>query len=126
MTAIALGRPIRFVAVQWVEDQWDHDHPTLLLEPMIRYSPNGQSVERMIEDAVEEIGEAFRQGIKLEDEDVTKEFDWRKWSIDKITRLAFKILSGRSIPGYRAISRWHHFAREDGDIVWWEVSPPGT
>lgn len=35
-------RVVRFVALAWNED-WEFDHPTVLLEPIRKYSPWGRS-----------------------------------------------------------------------------------
>jgi hypothetical protein len=81
---------IEFLAISWDEPHWDFDYPTLLLEPVIQYSPNGDAAEFMIEDAT--ISLCCDE--TLEDEDFSEEEDWRGWKLSRIKRVAKRRLAG--------------------------------
>lgn len=120
--SIPLGTPIRFVCVRW-DDGWEFDCPVVLLEPVIRYSPNGCSSENMIEDACEDIileldgylGKVNTLGSS--DEDVSREFGWRGWSLDNLRKTADSILSGKGPKRtkYRVTETWRQFVKAEND-----------
>lgn len=39
---------VEFIALEWHEPQWEFDHPTVILSPIIQYSPNGTSAETTV------------------------------------------------------------------------------
>lgn len=90
------GQPVRFLAVEWREP-WEFDHPTAVLEPVFRYSPNGTSPESMTEDAAIDIcldaekGRPTRAGMHPSD---VKEFAWRGWDVDELRGAAEAVLRG--------------------------------
>lgn len=119
-----LGQPIRFLAAEWRED-WEFDHPTVLLEPVFRYSPNGESPEGMIEDAAIDIavaadhGDAVRAEMHHSDR---KEFDWRGWDLAALREAAEAVLRGepaRFGVGYVGVlEQTVVFREQKGDVVW--------
>lgn len=77
------GDIVDFVGISWNEKEWDFDHPTVLLSPVVRYSPNGDSVESLIEDVACEL--SWEDDV--EDEDVEDEFEWRGWKLSNLRRV---------------------------------------
>lgn len=93
------GTVITVKALEWRED-WEFDHPTVILSPVRRYSPNGDSIAQM----VEELGiDACVDG-ELEDENMDDEFEWRGWSWKRLNRVFREALKGKVFPRkeYRA------------------------
>lgn len=87
------GDVIEFLAISWNEPQWEFDHPTLVLKPVIRYSPNGTSPETMIEDLAIDLA----CGYDIQNEDVSEEFKWRRWDLKRISKIAEDILEGKDV-----------------------------
>jgi hypothetical protein len=87
------GDVVTFLAISWDEPQWDFDYPTVVLEPCISYSPNGNAPESMIED----MAISLCCGDDLEDENVSEEFDWRGWKIPTIHKAAKAALQGKDV-----------------------------
>ena len=121
MTAICLGVPLRFLAFEWRE-HWEYDHPSVLLEPVFRYSPNGTPIENIIEDAVIDICLALESG-----EDIQrtmhaaerKEFRWRRWSLRAMRKAAESQLSGRKVAigtGYTRVLEQIYKLKQDGEV----------
>ncbi len=92
-------KPIRFVTIEWRED-WEFDHPTALIEPVVRYSPNGNPPESMIEDAAIDIVCDMDQNVStpLSYPGDAKEFAWRGWDLEKIRAVAESYLKGDKVP----------------------------
>jgi len=88
---ITNGDIVDFLAISWNEYQWEFDYPTIVLEPVIRYSPNGESCCDMIED----IAINLSCGIKTDNEDLTYEFDWRGWNLARLKRVVRERLNGK-------------------------------
>ena len=86
------GDVIEFLAISWDEFHWEFDHPTVILKPVISYSPNGESCDRMIED----MAINFCCNEDLKDEDVSVEFDWRRWKLSTLRRVAKERLAGKT------------------------------
>lgn len=87
----------------WRESHWEFDHPTVLLSPILRYSSNGDSIERMVEDlAIDGCVDG-----ELESHDVSREFEWRGWSLNNLKRNYNLALKGKKFPEkcYRA-EKW--------------------
>lgn len=86
------GDKIEFVGISWNEPHWEFDHPTVVLEPSIRYSPNGITCENMFEDLA--IDMSIDEKI-LDSEDVSIEFDWRGWKLNRLKRVAKERFEGK-------------------------------
>lgn len=118
---LELDKPVRFLALEWRED-WEFDHPTVLLEPVVRYSPNGVSGESIMEDAMIDLALAagsqarIQAGLSYSEK---KEFDWRGWSLKNLKRVAAQSLAGKEFPvrGYHATEHFVVFTKNDrGEI----------
>lgn len=81
---------IEFLAISWNEG-WEFDYPTVLLEPIIRYSPNGDPCDSMIEDTAIDLS----LGDELKNEDVSEEFEWRGWSLKNLKKVAKERINGK-------------------------------
>ena len=88
---IKAGDTVDFVAISWTEPQWDFDYPTVLLEPIIRYDPNGGGCWGIIENTA--IDYCGFDG--MEDEDVSQEFNCRGWKLDRLKKVAKDRISGK-------------------------------
>lgn len=120
---ITLGIPVRFRAVEWRED-WEFDHPSCLLLPVVRYSPNGDDCERMIEEAAIDIAIGMETGKHARDEIVSREFEWRGWSMNRLRTVAAQALRGHRFPRkqYRAVEKFIVFERNtEGEVDFKEV-----
>ena len=82
---------IEFVAISWDEHHWEFDYPTVVLKPFIAYSPNGNCPETMIED----MGINICCGDDIQNEDVSEEFEWRRWSLSRLKRVVKDRLNGK-------------------------------
>lgn len=121
-----LGKPVRFLAVEWRE-HWDFDHPTVLIEPVFRYSPDGESLDGIIEDAAIDVciaaekGEGVRVGIHPSTQ---KEFDWREWDVEQLRTVAEARLGGEEVEfgiGYVGVLEQIVVFRKGGDEIIWDV-----
>lgn len=127
-----VGKPIRFLAIEWRED-WEFDNPACLVEPVFRYSPNGTPLENMIEDAAIDIA------INTENDEGTtidlspgdlKEFEWRGWTADAIRAAAEAKLRGEDVKlgtqGVIVEEVWLVFRDDDGDgqLEFYDVPAP--
>ncbi len=95
------GDVVEFNVLLWHEPQWDFDHPTVVLAPVVAYSPNGKSAENMIEDIcidlcvevdLEADGEKSKE---ITDEDVATEFTWRRWDIKRMKKVFANRMVGK-------------------------------
>lgn len=91
MKKIKNGDIVEFLAISWNEPQWEFDYPTVVLKPVIRYSPNGTSPDGMIEDLALDM---CCDG-KIMNEDVSEEFKWRKWQLRTLNKVAKERLNGK-------------------------------
>jgi len=90
MAQIKAGDKVKFLAISWDEPHWEFDHPTVVLKPLIRYSPNGEGCEGLIEELAIDICVE-----DVEDEDISEEFDWRKWKLSTLNKVAKERLEGK-------------------------------
>jgi len=81
---------IEFVAISW-DDGWEFDHPTVVLKPVIQYSPNGDPCESLIEDMAINLS----CGDDLENEDISDEFEWRGWSLSRLKKVVKDRIAGK-------------------------------
>lgn len=85
------GDIIEFLAISW-DEGWEFDHPTVVLKPIIEYSPNGNSCEEMIED----MAISFCCNEDVEDDEFFKdECDWRGWKLPTLKKVAKERLQGK-------------------------------
>lgn len=123
---IKAGDTVEFIALKWNEPQWEFDHPTVVLSPVVMYSPNGTSPESMIEDICIDLCINADSGESVEklDEDVTKEFEWRRWDVSRMKTVAKNRLNGKSdwcSKGARAAKVTVKFVKE-GEETSFEVT----
>lgn len=72
-------RIIKFTTIEWLAN-WEFDRPIVILEPYIRYGfHNG---EDLVEDLALTIAMDKEHNETTEDEDISREFAWRGWSIE--------------------------------------------
>jgi hypothetical protein len=118
------GVPVRFLALEWQEG-WELDHPSVLLEPVVRYSPYGDSCEKVIKDAVLGVAIDYGFGLPTMHRDVGDEFAWQKWSLAWLHRVAVACLAGKQFPTkqYRAVERWVVFRKSADGAVDFEYAP---
>jgi hypothetical protein len=100
------GMEIIVTGVEWRED-WEFDHPTVLLTPVRRYSPYGDSPEQMVESLA--IDAAVDGEIK--DHDDAAEFEWRGWSWKRLAAVYRRCFAGANFPrkqyqAFRAVVRF--------------------
>lgn len=87
------GTEVIVRVLEWREN-WEFGHPTLILSPVIRYSPNGDSPEEMVESlGINGCVDGFLSG-----EDVNQEFSWRKWNLKKFNTVYYEALRGKKFP----------------------------
>lgn len=75
------GDIIQVVAISWDEPEWEYDYPTVIVEPIIRYSEEGLHPEQMIEDLAIDlcIGD-------VESED-GEAYEWRGYKISTLKKV---------------------------------------
>lgn len=108
------GDTLTFISLRWNEAHWEFDHPTVVISPFVRYSPNGLAPEQMIEDLAIDLccGE-------VKNHDYSDEFTWRGWSLGKLKRVANERLSGKDTWksfGARALMQKVRFKEVDGSM----------
>jgi hypothetical protein len=94
---IKKGDIVEFVVLEWHEPQWEFDHPTVMLLPIVQYSPS-TSAETMIEDLCIDLAieaDTIESPKEIESEDVYKEFEWRGWSLKRMITVAKNRLKGK-------------------------------
>lgn len=114
------GEVIEFICLEWHEAHWEFDHPTVVLSPLISYSPNGTPSERMIEDMCIDLSIEMDavEPRDMKDEDVSDEFKARRWNITQMKRVAKERLSGEKTwesKGARATKTKVKFYTIDGE-----------
>lgn len=113
---IKSGDTIEFIALEWREPQWEFDHPTVVLKPCFNYSPNGDSMEKMIEDMAID----FCCDEDIQDEDYSEEFNWRRWKVKNMLKTAINRLKGKDdwkSRGARVMKRKIFFYQDEGEIT---------
>jgi hypothetical protein len=122
---LPLGQPLRFLAFSW-DEQWKSDCPSVVLAPVVRYSPNGEDPEDLIEEVAEELCELAACGQSLSPDLPTTdlgEFAWRGWNVEDIRAAAEAKLRGEKVSRrYRfgeAVELWLTFqhVEEDDEVV---------
>jgi hypothetical protein len=111
---IKSGHVVEFNVLLWHEPQWEFDHPTVILAPVVAYSPNGKSAEKMIEDiCIDLCVEAdLENGKDIEDEDVSVEFNWRGWDVKRMNKVFANRMAGKedwkskSAKAYKAVVKF--------------------
>ena len=93
MIEVKDGTEIIVKVLEWHEG-WEFDHPILVLSPVIRYSPNGESAEYMAED----LGIDLCVDGKAENHDYTSEFEWRGWKLDYLNKVYSQARKGKKFP----------------------------
>lgn len=86
---------VDFIALEWREPQWEFDHPTVVLSPVVSYSPNGESSEKMIEDICISLCINADDETDMKDQDVSEEFKWRKWDFKTMKKVAKAKVAGK-------------------------------
>lgn len=86
-----IGDVIEFICLSWTEAQWEFDHPVVVLKPILKYSPNGDGRDNMIEDMAFDLC----CGDDIKDEDCAEEFKWRHWNIKTLNKVAKDRLTGK-------------------------------
>jgi hypothetical protein len=118
---LPLGQPIRFLAFSW-DEHWEFDCPSVVLAPVVRYSPNGEDPEDLIEEVAEELcelatcGQSLSPGLTAPD---LEEFASRGWNLEHIRAAAEAKLRGEKVSRrYRfgeAVELWLTFKHEEED-----------
>lgn len=106
---VPVGQTVDVLAIRW-DDGWEFDAPTVVLEPVVRYT------DRHLESAVEDVlidlvcdhdfGKPIRKGLHPSEK---KEFEWRQWSLDDLRAAA----EGRE--GYWVLRDRARFYEKDGE-----------
>ena len=121
--AVASGTEITIDVLVWQEG-WDFDHPTVVLRPVLRYSPNGDDAEQMIEDMCEE---AAVNGYLESDYDEGNGLVDRCFPLALLKRRFADALRGVEFPvkGYEATRVRMRFTpdpSDPGELMWTEVT----
>lgn len=93
MDKIKSGDKIELVGISWEESHWEYDYPTVVLSPLLRYSPNGEGCGTMFEDLM--IDMCIEKRIP-ESEDVSQEFNWRGWKLNRLKQVVRERFSGKN------------------------------
>lgn len=128
---LELGKPIRFLVLRW-EDGWEFGCPVVVLEPVVRYFQNGQSMEEVLEEVCLDLAIDRERRIPLRralSPGEQKEFAWRGWRVEELHRKAEQVLAGRQVVLSRAVRRgfvqarefWVQFQRASAGEVHFEV-----
>lgn len=115
---------VTFIGLEWQEPQWEFDHPTVILFPVVKYSPNGESAEKMIEDICIDLCINADTGEDYPDEDVTKEFEWRRWNLKIMKNVAKQRLQGLDTwktKCARVVAKTVRFYIRDGEMSFSDV-----
>lgn len=91
---IESGTELIVKGLRWHEAGWEFDCPVMLLSPVIRYSPNGESIEEMVESLL--LGATIDE--KLETHDYSKEFDYRGWRLAYLNKVWNSAIKGKKYP----------------------------
>lgn len=85
------GDIVEIIAIDWDEPHWEFGHPCVIVSPIIRYSPNGESPEKMIEDLVIDL--ICEEDV--ESKDISREFEWRGWKLNTLKKVCRDRLAGK-------------------------------
>lgn len=113
---------VEFIVLEWREPQWEFDHPTVVLSPIVLYSPNGESAGQMVEDICIDLcinADELEGGKELESEDVSREFKWRRWNLKTMHKVAKARLAGKDdwkTREARVTRQKVKFFEEDGEL----------
>lgn len=87
---VKAGDIIEFKGISWNQDHWDFDYPSIITEPVIKYSNSGTSVETLIEDLAIEL--TFNNVVN---EDISEEFAWRQWNFKRLKQVISERIRGK-------------------------------
>jgi hypothetical protein len=109
------GDVVEFLAISWIEPDWDFDHPTVALLPVVSYSDDGQSCESILEDVAIDLC----CNDDIVNEDVSHEFEWRGWKLSTLRRVAKNRLAGKDdwkTKIREVVYQQVEFYEEDGEL----------
>lgn len=92
---IKSGDTIDFIALEWIEPQWEFDYPSILLNPVIKLYTDASPAWYVIENAIEEIITIPELNCpKITSEDIKWTQDFYGWDINIFKRIAYNLLRG--------------------------------
>ncbi len=83
------GDIIEFAGLRW-DDQWEFDYPSVILDPVFKYSSCGEPPEAIIEDLCLNLcieSEQDRNYNPVMSEGEKMEFDWRRWKVGTMKKV---------------------------------------
>lgn len=90
------GEIIDCIALEWIEDNWDFDYPSILLNPVVKLYTDSSPVWYIIENVIEEIITVpIINCPKLVGEDIKWAEEFYEWDIKKFKRIAYNLLKGK-------------------------------
>jgi len=114
---VKAGDKLEIICISWDAPHWEFDHPTLVLEPVLRYSPNGEPNEVMIEDLAIEMCDE-----EVEDEEVVEDLLVNGWKLSTIKNWVKDRLKGGKAGEAKGASvrkeLVEFYLDEDGDMYW--------
>lgn len=113
---IKAGDKIELVGIAWDEHHWEFDHPTVVLEPIIKYSPNGVCCETMFEDLAIDMSIEERMP---KSEDISQEFDWRGWKLNRLKQVVRERFAGKDTWKTKireCVKQTIEFYEDDGEL----------
>jgi hypothetical protein len=105
--------------LEWRDECWEFDHPSMMLSPVIRCFESGIGHESIVEDA---LIDAVVNG-RLESEDFDEQWAWRGYKLPLLRRRFHEALSGKEFPKarYKAKRSTVVITKDkNGELIWEE------
>lgn len=114
------GQIIVCDTLSW-DDEWEFDHPSMMLSPVIRCYESGRCHEGIVEDV---LINAIVEG-ELRSESFEQSWGWRGYKLPILRRRFKESLAGKTFPkaNYHAERRIVQIIKDqDGELTWKEVN----
>lgn len=118
--SVAAGTVLTVDVLVW-DEGWEFDHPSCILRPVVRFSPNGTSAEGMVEDlGIDGAVDGRLVVYDTETDERGREVVDRQFPLALLRRRWSESWRGKEFPRYRyTASRWRlRFYRDaDGELA---------
>jgi hypothetical protein len=125
--AVSADAVITVDVLVW-DEGWEFDHPSCILRPIVRFSPNGDSAERMVEDLAIDVATHTPLRPDAEHDVRGRVVVDRQYPLATLKRRWAESWRGKEFPRYRyTASRWQvrFYNDQDGELAFdYEQLPP--
>lgn len=114
------GDVLDFISISWQAEHWEFDHPALVLEPLYRYSPNGETNEAMIEELAIDLS-MEEQEDEQDIENILSPHGWKLSSIESAAKKRLKEIEAWESKGAEVLRQKIRFYNDEDNDLTFEV-----